>query len=313
MTFETDLPASTLPSQFGNVSETVVDYRPEARPRFALLDRMMVSKGSAEDWDLLHHLHYKAEGKPPGPTYWKLTLNDETIGVCILSLPRPLLKERHAMFDWLRPGNDTKLSNTARYHLINGSRRVASRVVVDSMWRGCGASYRFLNISARLSGFFCIEFQSAMSKYNQFADRAGFTFCKPMRSPNYEKGLRAFKSVLASHPADTEAVLAEMEAMKPASRKTVREVLQTFYTKHSSMEQTGDSSNPKRIADRKGAIKAKLDAMSDREFLGNFQQLVLASPLFGIYQNPDFGRTDLPEQVPLRYFDNQPTNQPLIV
>lgn len=310
MTLNPDSAVYEAPS--GLWGETEVIYRPEVRGTFTLTDRMFVEPGTIDDWKLLHHLHYKSDGKPPGPTYWKLTLDEETIGVVVISLPRPLIKERHAILDRFKPGQDTKLSNTARYKAINANFRVVSRAVVDSAWRGCGIAYRFVNLTARMSGWRIVEIQSSMSKYNQFAQRAGFKFVKPMRSNNFDQGLKMIRTVFAAHPADIEALLEELRSMKPAAAEAARDAVRKYYWRNSSMEQTGDSKNGKRIRDRQGAIWEKIMRFSDRELLHNFQQLVLASPLYGIYYNPDFGRV-IPNKLPLSAFDRQPPNMPLIL
>ena len=294
-----------------DASAVEVAYDPHARPRFSMLDEMFVERGSMADWEALHHLHYKAEGLPLGPAYWRLTLRGETIGVVLLSLPRPLLKERHKIWPHLKPRAEDRLSNTARYKWINDNIRVASRVVVDSMWRGCGASYRFLNLAARMSGWRFVELQSAMSKYNLFAQRAGFKFVKPVRSNSFESGMKMIRSVLAAHPADIDAMVEELAAMPPAQRAAARMAIADWYRRNSSMEQTSHSSDAKRVKDRQGAILERITGLSDRALLHNFQQLVMASPLYSVWSNPDWGRTDMPALLPLRAFDNQPPDKPL--
>src|SRR4051812_18337259 len=77
---------------------TLIERVDAPRPRFSLLGEMFVEKGSIDDWDKLHDLHYKAEELPMGPHFWKLTLRGETIGCIVVGLPRGLLKERHIAF-----------------------------------------------------------------------------------------------------------------------------------------------------------------------------------------------------------------------
>lgn len=305
--------ASARLSLAGGLSETTVSYDRAARQKFGMMAAMVVERGSLADWHALAHMHYKAEKMPLGPTYWRLVLNGEPIGVVILSIPRPLLRGRHALLSTLKPGRDDRTSNTSRYDNVNRYFKVASRVVLDSMWRGCGASYRFLNLACRMSGMRFIELQSAMSKYNQFTDRAGFVTGKPMRSPLFEPGMKLVRSLLTAHPADIEALLEEIATMRPAVAEMTRDRLRRFYWKNSSMEQTGDTSNVKRIEDRQAAIWAKVVAMPDREIVENFQQLVLASPLYSLYRNPDFGRVDMPVSLPLTAFDRQKPDRPLVL
>ena len=121
-------------------------------PAFPLMERMTVERGTAEDWELLHHLHYKTEGNAVGTKYWRLALEGETIGVLVLAQPTPLLKERHKAMEWYKPGGDTHLSNVFRYKMVNEDFTVVSRLVLDTVFRGVGVSYRFQNLVARLSG-----------------------------------------------------------------------------------------------------------------------------------------------------------------
>lgn len=283
---------------------TDVLHDPDAKPRFELLQHMTVSRGSKEDWDHLHHLHYKSEGRPAGANYYKLTLNGETIGVTVLTLPRPLLKERHKALPRFKPGRDTKSSNTLRYKLINSQIRVIGRIVLDTMYRGVGASYRFQNLVSRMSGFEIVEIQSAMSKYNLFAQRAGFQFVKPMRSNKYEAGIKFFASTFKSHPADTQALLFEIDSLREPFKSARIAEMRRFYYAHSALEKTGSS---------RDTGKDRVANMPVEELVRQLQQLILASPLYGVYRNPDYQRTDIPDTLPLLAFDAQPTTERLVL
>lgn len=272
------------------------------KPCFSLLRDMYVERGTSKDWDLLHELHYKTEGAVFGPNYYRVGLNDETIGVLVLGMPRGLLKDRHKAFPNLKPdGKDTKATNTWRYKWINANIRVVSRVVIDTMFRGVGVSYRFQNIVARMSGFKFIEIQSSMSKYNMFAQRAGFRFVKPSRSAKYEVGLEFFRRHFDSNPSDTQAMTAEYLAHsdKPALVDAMRE----FYWRHSALEKTGSNAEGGR---------ERVAAMGFDALLTNIQQMTLASPMYGVYANPNH-KIPLPERVPLLAFDNQDTKKAILL
>ncbi len=282
-------------------SEVTVEYRPDAKPSFPLLSEMIVERGTKEDWEAMHHLHYKTEGKPFGPTYYKLTLHGQTIGVCVLTMPKGLLKERHAVMPEIKPGANSKLTNMMRYRMINKNFRVVGRIVLDTMFRGVGASYRFQNLVARQSGYRFIEIQSAMSKYNMFSDRAGFRPAKIIRSTKYEPGVKFFKETFEAHPADAQAILAELDGLRPAVARARVNAMRKFYYANSAQEKTGNARN-------NGT--SRVDDMPVDELLRNLQQLVLASPLYSVYVNPDHGR-DLPAQLPLTAFDKQSVKEPL--
>jgi uncharacterized protein len=286
--------------------------RGAGRAHFPMLREMWVERGDRADWDLLSGLHYKMHSTPVGAKYWRLRFRGETIGVVVFGMSRPLLKERHVVFPRLALGGDTQISNIHRYSYINDNFRVIGRMVVDTMFRSAGLAYRFANLAARQSGFTYIEIQSAMSKYNFFAQRAGFTFVKPVRSGNYEKGLNFMRRWFSAHPGDQEALMEEFATYTPALQKRVDLELKHFYFRHSPLEKTGS---------RRHYAERVVDAWSVRRTISKIQGLCFASPLYGFYRNPDgCGRRgelvwggDLPTRLPLLAFDLQTPDQPLAV
>lgn len=285
-------------------SETLISRERAPAPRFSLIDEMFVERGTKADWELLHDLHYKAEGLPIGPRFWKLTLHGETIGVLVTGGPKGLLKERHVVFPKLKPGgNETKLTNTNRYVWINANMRVISRFVVDTMYRGIGAGYRMMNLASRLEGYPIMEIQSSMSKFNHFGQKAGFRFAKPMNATKFEAGLKFFRSHFEASPADYEAILAELDGKPGPEREVLLQACRDFYYRHSALEKTGNNRD-------KG--QGRVDAMEARQVVKSLQQITLASPMYGVWKNPDRGRA-LPERLPLSAFDRQGVSEPLQV
>jgi len=275
-------------------------------PKLSLLDNMRVERGTIVDWRLLEALHYKQSGSlPAGSHHFRLMLEDEVIGCLVMASPKLLLKERHQVFPKLRPtGKDNRITNQYRMKWINANLSVVARVVVDTMYRGAGLAYRFANIASRMEGKRFLEIQSSMSKYNQFAHRAGFQFVKPMRSAKYDIGIKFFRGMFVSDPADLEAIIEEWSGLPEHGRAAVEKAVREFYYRHSALEKTGKSLG--------GAGERRVAAMSFRDLIHNLQQMVLASPLYGIYTNPDVGRK-LPPSIPLAWFDNQPTDKPLVI
>lgn len=281
------------------------------RPRLSFLDRIEVTRGDRNDWKILEALHYKSHGTTtPGSHYFKMTLDGDVIGVLMMASPKLLLKERHVLFPKLKPGHDTKLTNTVRMKWINANMSIVARCVVDTMYRGAGLAYRFTNIASRMEGKRFIEIQSSMSKYNLFAQKAGFKFVRPMRSNKYDVGIKFFKSMFNSDPSDTEALVTEIMNLPDDHREKVLDEVRAFYAKHSMLENTGKAlivnANGEKFAD------TRIRRLPVRELIYQLQQMVLASPLYGVYTNPDVGR-ELPEVIPLLAFDRQPTNQALIL
>lgn len=276
------------------------------RPKLSLLDEMTVQRGTIEDWRTLEDLHYKQSGSlPAGSHHFTLKLGDELVGVLVMASPKLLLKERHVVLPKLKPtGQDNKMTNQYRMKWINANMSVVARVVVDTMYRGAGLAYRFTNIASRMEGKRFIEIQSSMSKYNLFAHKAGFHFVKPMRSNKYDVGIRFFRSTFTSDPADLEAILEEWLAKDPIERAAVERATKDFYYAHSALEKTGKSLG--------GVGERRVEKMSMRDCVHALQQMVLASPLYGIYTNPDVGRP-LPDVIPLTAFDAQKPTEKLIL
>jgi uncharacterized protein len=283
-------------------TDTLIERVDAPVARFSLMQRMFVEPGKIDDWNLLHDLHYKAENLPIGPRFYKLTLEGETIGVLVTANPKGMLKERHLAFPNLKPGSgDTKITNTYRYKFINANFRVISRFVVDTMYRGIGAGYRTMNLVSRMEGNTFMEIQSSMSKFNLFGQKAGFKFVRPMNANKYEQGLTFFRSHFSSSPQDFEAMLTELQARPAAEREKLLQLCKDFYYRHSALEKTGNNRN-------KG--QGRVDGMDERTIIKSIQQITLASPMYGIWKNPD-RHVALPRRMPLTWFDNQLPNDPL--
>ena len=286
----------------GLATETLIKRVDAPAPCFPLLASMFVEKGARADWDLLHDLHYKAETLPIGPRFWKLTLEGETIGVLVTGNPKGLLKERHIVFPAIKPGTDTKLTNTTRFQYINRHFRVVSRFVVDTMYRGIGAGYRMMNLVSRMEGNTFMEIQSSMSKFNLFGQKAGFRFLSPRNANKYEAGLIFFRGHFESSPQDFEAILAELETKGPAEREHLLQACKNFYFRNSSREKTGNT-----LAYRDGA-QERVNGKEAREIIQQIQQLTLASPMYGVWKRPD--NLPIPQRLPLSAFDWQKPNEP---
>ena len=257
-------------------------YRPEEFPRHLdFLERMTVTKGTVEDWHALKSLHYKTDGKPFAPTYYRCELDDRLVGVVVM-----------ANQYW------------GRY--VNNNFAVISRSVVDTQYRGVGVSYRMINLVSRMHDRPIIEIQSSMSKYNPFAMKAGFKFIRPERPKSYESALRVFQRHFRSDPGDNEAIVKELFAMSESRRRRALRDLVADYHKNSSLAKAGRNRGTtiQDIAD------SLVDEASIVKLLKDIHNLSFTSPLYGVYRNPDFGRR-LPDTLPLLAFDKQPLDKPL--
>lgn len=294
------------------MSESIVNeweiIKQNPNPKISFLDDIYVERGTKEDWLKLEALHYKNGGSiPAGSHYYVLKHKDDLIGVVMMISPKLLLKERHIVFPRLKSGNDTKLTNSFRTDFINQNITVVGRVVVDTMYRGVGLAYRFVNIAARMDKKRFVEIQSSMSKYNEFAHKAGFAFVPEMKATHYDKGVRFFRKTFKANPVDLEAILEELDAYPESIKNKKIHEVREFYRMHSMMETTGKAS----LVTKNGYFgEQRLARLSTRTIIGNLQQLILASPLYGIYENPDW-QTELPKKINISAFDKQPPKEKL--
>lgn len=278
----------------------------------SLLPEIYVERGTKDDWDILHELHYKAENLGIGPRVYRCVMKGQTIGVGVMTVPKMLLSGRNAVFPHLKPnqdGRDTPLMNRHRAIWINARSCTNSRLVLDTMYRGAGIAYRMQNLMMRMTGCRYIEFQSSMSKFNPFAAKAGMRFTAPRRSANYQKGLAWFGRWFAAVPSDYVGVMLELNGMPDAVRAKCVDEMRKLYYACSSMEKSGDN--------RTNGTR-RVDTMEVTYLLKSLQQLVLASPLYGVYENPDFDLTldaphARPERLSVLAFDCQAPSAPLDV
>lgn len=287
-----------------NSPDALIERREHSASQLSLLDKIYVERGSLDDWKLLHELHYKAANLGIGPRYWRCALDGETIGVIVLTVPKPLDSGRNLVFPHMKPnagGRDNRMINQTRMAWLNKNMILCSRQIVDTMYRGAGIAYRFRNIAFRMSGLRFVESRSSMSRFNPFYQKAGMKVLAPKPSTCHAAGLEFFARNFVSPGFDQVALLEELAAMPEYTRAKVIKELRGFYYRHSSMEKSGD----KRLLGT-----SRIDTMEINTLLRQTQQLVFGSTVYAIYENPDHGIT-LPSRIPLTAFDNQATNQAL--
>lgn len=284
--------------------EFVLEYNLEAEPKFSLMDTMRVEKGDINDWYALHDLHYKAEQIPAGPRFWRcVTADGELVGIVVFSTVGLLLAPRHVVFPKLKPGKDTHFTNVHRANFLNANFRRAARIVTDTMYRGVGVAYRMVNLAMRMDGMRFVEIQSSMSKFNPFDIKAGFKHAHLRPAATYTAGLKFMRSHFNAHPADHAAIMQELNGFGDSHKARVFLDMQEFYYRHSAREKTGG--NLRNGTDR-------VMGLAPAHLLRELQQLIFASPVYGIWENPDHKR-ELPKSLPLSAFDLQGPNEPLRV
>ena len=293
--------------QFSNTQIEVIEFSPPDSLKLSMLDDMYVERGTKEDWNKLHHLHYKSvERNDGGVAYYRCMHGDNLVGVVVFKTPDILSRERHILFPKLKPtGSETTAGNKARMDLhINKYFQRITRTVTSTMYRGCGAGYRMINLAARMHGLKYIEIVSAMSRYNQFVEKAGFT-CVPEQEPAYYQQSKDFlEERFSSNVEDLTALLEEYESMHEKLKALVLRDCQDYYYKISAREKTGSNQGK--------TVEDTVRNLSFKRVISQILQVAFTRKKYGVYKNPDYER-ELPERLPLSAFDKQPPNQPLIL
>lgn len=285
----------------------IIEFTPPDKPQLSMLKDMYVEAGTKEDWAKLHHLHYKSvERSDGGSAYYRCVHEDNLVGVVVLKTPDILSRERHILFPKLKPtGKETTAGNKARMDLhINKHFMRINRTVTSTMYRGCGAGYRMINLACRMHNMKFIEIVSAMSRYNQFVEKAGFVTV-PEQEPAYYAETKAFlEERFFNNVEDMTGLLEEYEQMHPKLQRRVLYDCQDFYYKISAREKTG-SNKGKTVEDTVRHLPFK-------RIISQIMQIAFTRKKYGVYKNPDLGRA-LPSRIPLTAFDEQKTTEPLIM
>jgi hypothetical protein len=286
----------------------ITKLSPSETPSLSLLSEMYVEKGTKEDWENLHHLHYKStEGGDGSSFFWRCMHGDDLVGVVCFKTPDILCRERHLVFPQLKPtGKETKAGNKARMDLhINKNFLRINRTVTSTMYRGCGAAYRMINLACRMQGLRYIEIISAMSKFNKFVERAGFLVIPP--SPSiYEKETKTILSSYFTYSKMTDFIgfVEEYEQFNEKYKATVLHGLQNYYFSISAREKTGGNKNK--------TVEDNVRKMSFESIIKQIIQISFTQKVYGVYKNPDYG-IHMPERLPLTAFDNQKANEKLFL
>ena len=287
-----------------DTEDTLIERREIQPHRFSLLSRIYVEKGTKDDGEEFHALHYKAEQLGIWPRIYRIGLDGQAIGCIVFTVPRMTLSGRNSLLKHIAPnkhGLDTTIMNKYRAKWLNAHTATLSRIVLDTMYRGVGVAYRAMNVAMRMTGYDFVEFQSSMSRVNPFAQKAGVVFAKPKRNAAYAKGLVFFRRWFESIPTDYISIYEEFKMLTPAEQAKCLEEMRAFYYKYSCMEKSGDNRFKRR---------ARVDALSTPKLIKSLQQLIFAFPMYGIYLNPDKGRTLL-ERMPISIYDETPLDQPI--
>lgn len=299
---------------FENDDIKIVRNPNAGKHNLSILKDIYVEFGDRNDWEIFSELHYKGKNLAAGSRFVRCVHEDNgvkiPIGVMVFANPTPLNKGRSDVFPHLRQNQggskDTTLINKHRMRWINTYMTWNNRTVLDTMYRSAGIAYRFKNLAYRMycakHGFKFVESSSSMGKFNRFSIKAGMKFIKPRPNAAFKHGVNFFKTYFKSHPCDQVALIEEFNSMEPATAKLVERKLREFYFRHSAIEKTGDKMHNG---------MTRIDKLTVEKIIKEIIQLVFGWTIYWVFENPDFGRKDIPDRLPLLAFDNQRVNEPL--
>jgi len=282
----------------------IVERREEKKAKFSLLDRIYVEKGDRSDWNEFHALHYKAESLGLWPRFYRIGLDGDPIGCIVFTIPRITIAGRNTLLKNFAPnkdGMDTTIMNKHKAKWLNAHSATLSRIVLDTTFRGVGVAYRAMNLAMRMTGLDFVEFQSSMSRVNPFAQKAGIVFGKPKRTVAYNRGLILFRRWFESIPTDYVSIYEEYSHLTEREKARCLEDMRAFYFKNSCKQRSGD---------RRFDPRSVVDAVPVPQLIKNLQQLVFAYPMYGVYINPDKGRT-FPDRLYINLYDSNELTKPL--
>lgn len=288
------------------MSDVIQILTPSDKPQLSMLSDMFVEAGTKDDWAALHHLHYKsADRNDGGVAYWRCMHEDNLVGVVVMKTPDILSRERHIAFPGLKPtGQETTSGNKARMDLhINRHFLRITRTVTATMYRGCGAGYRMINLACRMQGMKYIEIVSAMSRYNHFVEKAGFVTV-PEQMPVYFEPTMDFltERFESTNVQDLTSLLEEYDSLHPKIQVKLLKELQDYYFKISAREKTGSNKGK--------TVEDSVRHLPFKRVISQIVQVAFTRKKYGVYQNPDYQRKLL-KRIPLTAFDKQKPNEQL--
>jgi ABC-type ATPase with predicted acetyltransferase domain len=286
---------------------TITKLNPPDLPRLSLLDDMWVEPGTKDDWAKLHHLHYKSADSSDGASaIWRCVHGDDLVGIVMMKTPDILSRERHIVFPKLKPtGKETRTGNTARMDLhINQNFMRITRTVTSTIYRGCGAGYRMINLASRMQGMRYMEIVSAMSRYNQFVEKSGFYTVPSTPSVYFDETQNKLRQYFQiENLQDITGLLEEYQTFHPKVKTQTLKELQDYYFKISAREKTGSNKGK--------TVESSVRKLTFKRIITQISQIAFTRKKYGVYENPDLG-LELPKRIKLTAFDEQGTSERLI-
>jgi len=127
-----------------------------------------IELGDKADYEKLKKFHYRQSNLGAIKNIYKMTFNNEVIGVTVITYPHLALKGRN-IYTNKKYSKMTKAICTE----INKKFECIARIILHPKYRGLGLAYHFLKKYFELSNSKYIETVAVMANYTPFFERAG--------------------------------------------------------------------------------------------------------------------------------------------
>jgi len=208
-----------------------------------MFNDMKVELGTIEDYEKLKRFHYRQANHGAVKNVYKMTYQNELIGVIMICYPHLALKGRNIYtnneFSKMTKENCTKLNE--QFENI-------ARIIIHPKYRGVGASYYFIQeYMTKFAQTKYVETLAAMANYNPFFEKAGLTRIdvdEDTKRVEWVKGLEKFGynlSLLSSARYNEEIFNRLTSDQQESVRMIVLGVLSRYKGQISKLFATGKS------------------------------------------------------------------------
>jgi len=164
----TDFNPNTLVYK-GFAEEAQIRYRSAIPRDFSLLKKMNITEGTLEDFKQLERFHYLGAKKLIAINIFKLTYDDNLIGVVLYQSPHITLRARNQVL----PRYKGSIKYKSVTDSINKDIIRLSRIIIHPKFRGVGLAVKLVKETMPKTGKKVVEVLAAMAKYNPFLEKAG--------------------------------------------------------------------------------------------------------------------------------------------
>ncbi len=153
-------PSVLIRKRFGE--EINIDYYPNTpATECTLTKEMKIEPGTKQDWKKLSTFHYRGHGVSVPRKIFKMTRQDELVGVIVYTYPPPACYGRRLVLPRMTMQE------------INQNLSTINRIVIHPKYRTIGLGEKIIKETMPQVGTPYVELVAVMAKYSPFAEKAG--------------------------------------------------------------------------------------------------------------------------------------------